>query len=96
MFGLLSISEPYPHPSKVEAIGESVVISIRGEDARLVMHKHSELALRVVDLLVEHVHIAHERLRSMASERVDRRLTRVMLKCVKNLGSNRTVKFTSL
>lgn len=86
LFGLLSISRDFVHPSRVEAILTSEVLCLHRTTAREIMLLHSDFALRVVDLLVEHIHVAHSRLRTMATERVDRRLARALLKYCEKFG----------
>jgi CRP/FNR family transcriptional regulator, nitrogen oxide reductase regulator len=79
IFGLLSVSGPYPYPSEARSIGCTLVAAISGENARRLMEIYPCLALLVIDLLVTHVHQAHHRIRSMAAERVDRRIARALL-----------------
>ncbi len=79
IFGLLSVSGSYPHPSEVHATDESEVIALSGSHVRDLMFRFPELAVRVLDLLIAHIHHAHERLRQMAVERVEQRLARAMV-----------------
>lgn len=86
IFGLLAVSGSYPHPSSVEAIRESLILGFDGQKTREVMRDYGDLALLIVDLLIQHVHSAHSRIREMASEKVDRRLARALLKCIEKFG----------
>lgn len=79
IFGLLAISGPYPYPSQAEALQESLVIELRGQAARRLIETYPALALTFIDLLVKHVHAAHDRLLQMAVERVEVRLARALL-----------------
>lgn len=86
LFGLLAISGSYPYPSRAMALMDSRVIAIRGEDARQVMLEYPRFGLVVVDLLIGHVHMAHSRIRHLASERVERRVARVVLLYCQKFG----------
>jgi CRP-like cAMP-binding protein len=86
LFGVLAIRGPYPHPSRVEALLDTTVIGIRGEDARKLILRHSELGLNIIDAMIVHVHHAHERIRELASEPVNRRLARALLKLCDKFG----------
>lgn len=86
VFGLLAISGSYPHPTQIEAIQETWLIAIDGQDARALMLDYPELALTVIDLLTAHVHEGHDRVRHMATKRVDRRLAQSILKLCEKFG----------
>jgi CRP/FNR family transcriptional regulator len=86
VFGLLAISGSYPHPTQIEAIQESTLIGIDGQDARALMLDYPELALTIIDLLTAHVHEGHDRVRHMATKRVDRRLALTLLKMCDKFG----------
>lgn len=87
LFGLLAIGGVYAHPSRVEALLPTQLMCLHRNTARQVMLQHPDFALRVVDLLVEHIHNAHARVREMATERVDRRLARTLLKYGQKFGT---------
>lgn len=87
LFGLLAIGGVYAHPSRIEALLPTQMMCLHRNTARLVMLQHPDFALRVVDLLVEHIHVAHARVREMATERVERRLARTLLKYGQKFGA---------
>lgn len=80
LFGLLALGGVYTLPSRVEALLPTDIMCLHRNVARQVMYNHPDFALRVVDLLIAHVHMAHARVREMATERIDRRLARTLLK----------------
>jgi CRP-like cAMP-binding protein len=86
VFGLLAVSGSYPHPTQIESIHDSVLVAFDGQDARRLMSTYPEVALLVIDLLTEHVHHAHQRIRQMAAEKVDRRLARTLLHLCDKFG----------
>ncbi len=86
VFGLLAVSGPYPHPTQIETVQDSVIISIDGQDVRRLMLAHPQLSLTLIDLLTAHVHEAHHRIRNMAFKRVDRRLALALLNLAAKFG----------
>ncbi len=86
VFGLLAVSGAYPYPAGAEAICNSTVASITGAQTRTIMLEHPALALLIIDMLVNHVHGAHARLRQMASERVEQRLARTLIHYAEKFG----------
>lgn len=86
VFGMLAISGAYPHPSAVCSIDESVIIGFPGQIMRDLMGRFSDLGVRIFDLMVEHIHHAHDRLRQMSAERVEQRLARALQHYVEKFG----------
>lgn len=86
VFGLLAVSGTYPHPTQIEAIHDTALIAIDGQDVRALMLDYPKLALTVIDLLTAHVHEGHERVRHMATKRVDKRLAQSLLKLCEKFG----------
>lgn len=87
LFGMLAISGSFPHPASIVAAQESEIIGLRGTEVRKILMKHPSLALIFIDLLVDHVHHAHQRIRHLATERVERRLARALLHFYDKFGS---------
>lgn len=87
VFGLLAISGEYPHPSEINMITHTTIAAFDGEESRQLMMRHPEFALHIMDLLVSHVHHAHDRLRQMAAERVDQRLARTLIHLAEKFGN---------
>jgi len=89
MFGLLAISGPFPQTNSAEAVDEAVIIGIGSTDIREVIRQYPLFGLRVVDLLVAHVHQAHGRIRTMMVERVEQRLARALLHYCDKFGTEK-------
>lgn len=79
IFGLLALSGSYAHRSEVQAMADSIVVAIPGEATREVMIQHPELALVLMDHLINHIHHAHGRLQQMMAEKVQQRLARALI-----------------
>lgn len=86
IFGLLAVSGPYPRRSEARAMCESVIAAIGGDDARHLMHRHPALGVLVIDLLVAHIHHAHDRIRTLAADRVEQRLARTLMLYAEKFG----------
>ncbi|PJF43538.1 MAG: hypothetical protein CUN55_08565 [Phototrophicales bacterium] len=86
LFGLLSIGGIYRHQSRVEALLPTQMMCLDRESIRHVILQHPDFALRIIDLLIEHVHMAHSRVREMATEQVEQRLARALLKYGQKFG----------
>jgi CRP-like cAMP-binding protein len=89
LLALLAISGEYPHPAGVQAMDKSLVAGISGAAARSLVARFPDLGLLLIDLLVEHVHHSHSRIRQFAAERVERRLARALLHYGDKFGSLR-------
>lgn len=79
LFGMLAISGAFPHPAGVVAAQDSEVIGFRALELRLLVQRYPSLGLRFIDMLVDHTHHAHERIRHLATERVGQRVARALL-----------------
>ncbi len=86
VFGLLAISGTYSHPTQIEALHDSILISINGQDVRRLITRSPELALVIIDLLTAHVHEGHARVRNMANKRVDRRTAQFLITLSQKFG----------
>jgi CRP/FNR family transcriptional regulator len=94
ILGLLAVSGGYPHSTQIEAIHDSVIIAVDGQDARQLMLEYPPFALTVIDLLTTHVHYAHERVRQMAAKRVDCRLAHALLQLCQKFGKDDGAKIS--
>lgn len=94
IFGLLAVSGHYTHPAQIEAIHHSMVIAINGQSTRQLVLEYPELGLAIIDLLTGHVHHAHQRIRYMTAERVDRRLARTLLHYSDKFGKQQCGKIS--
>ncbi|MBL8116897.1 MAG: Crp/Fnr family transcriptional regulator [Anaerolineae bacterium] len=86
IFGLLTVSSPYPHPNTIEAVKDSVIISTDGQQLRKLILRFPELGLLIVDLLAVHIHEGHQRVQHMATRRVDRRIAHCLMKLSDKFG----------
>lgn len=78
-FGMLAISGEFPHPAGVVAAQDSEVVRLRATELRRMVQHYPALGLLFIDMLVDHTHHAHQRIRHLATERVGQRLARALL-----------------
>jgi len=86
VFGLLAIAGGFTYHAGVVALTTSDVIAFDGVQTRQLLHQHPDLALRIIDELVDHVHHSHDRIRQMAVEKVRRRVARALLHFCSKFG----------
>ncbi len=87
IFGMLALSGEFPHPAGIQAVTDSSILGIRGVHLRELILAIPALGLFVIDLLIEHVHTSHSRIRQIAAERVEQRLARALLHYAQKFGT---------
>jgi len=85
--GLLGISGAYPYPHSAEAIEETQLFGVRGEDIRSLIVAYPEIGLGVIDALVVHIQEAHHRIAKQFAERVEQRLATALLHYAHKFGT---------
>jgi CRP-like cAMP-binding protein len=86
LLGLLAVSGTFPHPASVQAVEASVMLALDGQHARQLMLRYPTFALTIVDLLVEHVHNAHRRIRHVIADPAEARLAQALLQMYEKFG----------
>lgn len=92
MFGEVAVLENKPYPASAEAVAETRVLGIRRGDFLSFLASRPEVALRIINVLGGRLRDAQSRLRDIAGERVEQRLTRTLLMLASKLGP--TLPFT--
>lgn len=92
MFGEVAVFEDKPYPGSAQAVDETTVLEIRGDDFRSYLADRPEIALRIINILAGRLRDAQSRLRDLAGERVEQRLARTLLMLHSKLGP--TLPFT--
>lgn len=75
-----------PHPFTARAMTPSAVLAVAGAAFAQIMERHPSVARRTVDDLSARLIDAHEDLKSLAVERVDRRIARHLLRLAAQAG----------
>lgn len=86
VIGLVSVLENSNYPSTVETVEASAGVRWDGPTLHALLEKHPRLALNVIPYLIARVHDVQERYRELATERVERRVARVLLRLVSQAG----------
>lgn len=90
VFGLLALAGEFTHRADVVAVSYSEILEFNAPQTRILSQQYPEIALRIIDLLVLHVEHAHTRIRTLAAEKVERRLARSLLHLCQKFGSPET------
>jgi CRP/FNR family transcriptional regulator len=86
LFGAIVALENRPYPASAVAVEPSVVWRMPASLARDLCQKHPTLRAAILDQVTSRLRSAHERLRSVALERVEQRLARMLLALAKKIG----------
>ncbi len=92
MFGEVAVFENKPYPASAQAIAETKVVGIKREAFLSFLANRPQVALRIINVLGGRLRDAQSRLRDLAGERVEQRLTSVLLMLSSKLGL--TLPFT--
>lgn len=86
VIGLVSVLESSNYPSTVETMEPSEGVRWDGETLQALFERFPRLALNVIPYLIARVHDVQARYRELATERVERRVARVLLRLVSQAG----------
>ncbi len=86
LFGAVAALQSRPYPASAIAAEPSVVWYIPATLARDLCLRHPTLRSTILDQVTSRLREAHERLRSMALERVEQRLARMLLTLAEKIG----------
>jgi len=89
LFGAVVALENRPYPATALAAEPSVVWHMPAALARELCQKHPTLRAAILDQVTSRLRSAHERLRSIALERVEQRLARMLLTLADKIGQRR-------
>jgi CRP-like cAMP-binding protein len=86
LFGAVVALENRRYPASAVAAEESVVWRMPASLARELCQKHPTLRAAILDQVTSRLRSAHERLRSVALERAEQRLARMLLTLAEKIG----------
>jgi CRP/FNR family transcriptional regulator len=89
LFGAVVALEDRPYPASAVAAEDSVVWRMPAALARELCLKHPTLRAAILDQVTSRLRSAHERLRSVALERVEQRLARMLLTLAEKIGQHK-------
>lgn len=89
LFGAVAALEERPYPASAIAVEESVVCRLPAAIARELCERHPTLRAAILGQVTSRLRDAHERLRSVALERVEQRLARMLLTLAEKIGQRK-------
>ncbi len=92
MFGEVAVFENKPYPASAQAVVPTRVLRINSRDFLLFFAANPAVAFRIISVLGGRLRDAQGRLRDLAGERVEQRLTTILLMLASKFGS--TLPFT--
>ncbi|MBL7049724.1 MAG: Crp/Fnr family transcriptional regulator [Nitrospira sp.] len=97
IFGGVAVLDNKPFPASAQAMKASKIIRIRRQNLLKIMEEYPILKLEMVKYFSDKLRDAHEMLKNIATERVERRIASLLLKLSEKAGSEengfRTIAF---
>lgn len=84
--GLGAVISGEDYPGTCEVSDDALVLAIPRSTFLDVMAQHTPLANRIISMLVHRLHEAHDHIRELSSERVERRVARTLLRLANKVG----------
>lgn len=88
MIGGVSAFGRRPHPFTALAMQDTTVLRFAGDDFARIMDTQPTVARRTLDDLIERLTEAHEMMKSLAVERVERRVARQLIRLLARAGKS--------
>jgi len=86
LIGGIAMLGEQQYPATAQAQTDVRVATLAGQDFWQLMRTYPEVATNIIDVLLSRLRQAHETIRQMAFERVERRLARLLLRMVTRFG----------
>ncbi|MFC1994229.1 Crp/Fnr family transcriptional regulator, partial [Chloroflexota bacterium] len=87
VFGEVAVFENKPYPATAQAVAETKALGINREEFLSFLATRSEVALRIINVLGARLRDAQGRLRDLAGERVEQRLSSTLIMLSSKLGT---------
>jgi CRP/FNR family transcriptional regulator, nitrogen oxide reductase regulator len=85
-FGCIAALGNSTYPVSAEAAEECLVLAWNGRTMDRLLRRHPQLAMNLIDLLAERLHDMQARYEQLATEQVEQRLARILLRLVDRTG----------
>lgn len=86
MFGEVAAFDGRPYPASAQALQDCIVLHLPQEDFLELLHRHPPIALRIIEDLAHKLRDAHDLIRALSSETVEKRIATVLLKLAEKAG----------
>ncbi len=98
IFGGVAVLDNRPFPASAQAMKATTVVKIKRQDLLTIMEEYPILKLEIVKYFSDKLRDAHEMLKNIATERVERRIASLLLKLSEKVGTEksgyRTISFS--
>jgi len=84
--GESAVHEGTPYPVTAQAVGPTGMLSLSAHAYLDLLHRHPDLSIVIIDRLGSRLNEAYDTIRSLAVERVERRIARLLLKLAASVG----------
>lgn len=88
MFGTIGLFTGHTYPAHAVTVTDSVEISWTETDLLALITKYPQIAINLIKITGERLREAQERLRELATQRVERRIAHVLLRLAEQAGQN--------
>ncbi len=85
-FGVVSVLSEMSYPVSAQAVEDSASLVWKKEAMKKLMEEIPRIALNAIDILAGRIQEFQDRIREMATERVERRIARTLLRLVRQTG----------
>jgi CRP/FNR family transcriptional regulator len=92
ILGEAAVFENKPYPASAQSVSETRLVGIKKSGLIEFLMKHPDISLEIISTLSSRLREAQSRLRDLAGERVEQRLSRMLLRLSERLGD--TLPFT--
>jgi CRP-like cAMP-binding protein len=86
LFGCVAVTGQQAYPGTASAALDSVVVAWSATEASSLVEKHPKFGAHILRMMSGRVQEAHARMREMATERVERRVARALLRLTREAG----------
>lgn len=86
IFGGIAVLDKKPYPASAKAMEQATVIRINRQNLLKIMDEYPILKLEIVKYFSERLRDAHEMLKNIATERVEKRIASLLLKLSEKIG----------
>lgn len=86
MFGGIAALGEKIYPAAAQAVDDCKALAWDGETMHRLMERYPRIALNALELLAERIQTVQDRYRELATERVERRIARALLRLVQQTG----------
>jgi CRP-like cAMP-binding protein len=85
-FGILAVLQQIPYPVTAQAVKPAQVLAWDEQTMRELMAENVQLAFNALGILAGHIHEYQDRFREIATEKVERRIARTLLRLGNSIG----------